>query len=235
MLDKPITHYNDFVEVLLEAGFSYGNGNADGAYSILTWNWNEEPPYETPVRWHTGESDTDPWEWRIRVLDERTDIAYAKVFAKRSGFITRAWAPHFLAVRRVGKAFAEEYADGVMSHAAKRIYETVAQYGTLPLPAIKELAGFTRTEKAAFDRAMIELQMKMYLTMCGRQQKISQKGEEYGWSSTVFCTTEAFWGADVFDEAAKMTKQQAVDDITEQLFYLNPQANAKKADKFIRG
>ena len=29
--------------------------------------------------------ETDPWEWRIRVLDERDDIAYAKLFYKKSG------------------------------------------------------------------------------------------------------------------------------------------------------
>lgn len=41
---------------------------------MISWNWNETPSYDTPVRWHTGDPETDPWEWRIRVLDERDDI-----------------------------------------------------------------------------------------------------------------------------------------------------------------
>jgi hypothetical protein len=72
-----IKDYNDFVNALLTAGFSIGGGNADGIYAVVPWGWNQEPPYETPVRWHTEDPETDPWEWRIRVLDERDDIAIA--------------------------------------------------------------------------------------------------------------------------------------------------------------
>ncbi|MCA5960928.1 hypothetical protein LC724_11655 [Blautia sp. RD014234] len=92
---KNIRSYEDFTEVLLEAGFSMGGGSSEGIYSIINWEWDKEPPYETPVRWHTGDRETDPWEWRMRVLDERDDIAYAKCFFKKSGYITRQWYPCF--------------------------------------------------------------------------------------------------------------------------------------------
>jgi hypothetical protein len=98
-----ILGYNDFVNSLLDAGFSMGGGNSEGIFSVVSWSWNEAPPYDTPVRWHTGDPETDPWEWRIRVLDERDDIAYAKLFFKKSGYITKEWYPYFLAVRRSGK------------------------------------------------------------------------------------------------------------------------------------
>ena len=100
-----IRNFDDFVKALLDAGFSMGGSNSEGMYSIIPWNWNEEPPYETSVRWHTGDAETDPWEWRIRVLDERNDIAYSKLFFKKSGFITKKWYPFFLAVRRAGMDF----------------------------------------------------------------------------------------------------------------------------------
>ena len=77
--------------------------------------------------------------------------------------------------------------------------------------------------------------MRMYLSMCGRQQKLSQKGEEYGWYSTVFCTTEQFWGEEVFAEAAKIKKGDAIQAITRQVLLINPQAEAKKINKFILG
>ena len=234
-MNRQIKHYDDFVAALMEAGFSLGNGNNEDVYAILSWGWNEEPPYETPVRWHTEDKDTDPWEWRIRVLDEGKDIAYSKMFFKKSGYMTRAWAPYFLAVRRAGMSFDEAYADGTLSHAAKRIYQVIAQHGALPLHAIKELAGFAKEEKSLFDRTLTELQMKLYITMCGRQQKISQKGEEYGWSSTVFCTTEVFWGEDVFARAGAITPEEAAEAITEQVYRLNSQANAKKIARFIKG
>ena len=235
MEQTQIRDYQDFTAALLQAGFSMGGGNDEGIFALIPWSWDETPPYETPVRWHTGDANTDPWEWRMRVLDERNDISYSKVFFKKSGYITRDWAPQFLAVRRGKVDFEEAYAAGTISHAAKRIYGAVQEYGTLPLHAIKQIAGFGAEEKSRFDGALTELQMKMYLSMCGRQQKLSQKGEEYGWYSTVFCTTEQFWGQEVFAQAAKMTKEDAIQVITKQVLLLNPNAESKKISKFILG
>ncbi|MEA4869390.1 MAG: hypothetical protein VB062_01985 [Christensenella sp.] len=232
---RQIVDYERFVNALLEAGFSMGGGNSEGIFALIPWSWDEQPPYQTPVRWHTGSPETDPWEWRMRVLDERRDISYGKVFFKKSGYITRDWAPQFLAVRRGKVDFEEAYAAGAISHAAKRIYGAVQEYGTLPLHAIKQIAGFGAEEKSRFDGALTELQMKMYLSMCGRQQKLSQKGEEYGWYSTVFCTTEQFWGEDLFCQAALLSKESATEAITKQVLRLNPGADPKKISKFITG
>jgi hypothetical protein len=59
--------------------------------------------------------------------------------------------------------------------------------------------------------------MKLYLTMCGIQQKLSQKGEE------------------VFERAAELTPEEAAERITERVCSLNPLANEKKIGKFIKG
>ena len=232
---KQIKNYDDFVSALLEAGFSMGGGNDEGIYSVINWGWDNNPPYDTPVRWHTGNPETDPWEWRIRVLDERKDIAYSKVFFKKSGYISKEWAPYFLAARRGNTNFDEGYDAGLISSNAKRIYETILEYETLPVHAIKQVAGFTSAEKSSFDRALTELQMKLYLTMCGRKQKVSQKGEQYGWSSTVFTTAETFWGEAVFEQAAKLDQASATEKIRQQILVLNPQATEKKMLKFIKG
>ncbi len=234
-MERHISNYDDFITVLLEAGFSMGGGNSEGIYSVITWNWNEEPSYETPVRWHTGDRETDPWEWRMRVLDERRDIAYAKIFNKKSGYLVKEWAPYFLAVRRGNAVFDEAYEDGKISNAARRIYNMIKTYGTLPLHGIKELAYFGKEEKSEFDKALVELQMRMYLTMCGKQQKVSKKGEEYGWSSTVFCTTENFWGEEVFEQASKIDRRMAVQKISDHIIRLNPDAKEKSIVKFIQG
>ena len=230
-----IQNYNDFVNSLIDAGFSMGGGNSEGIFSVIPWSWNEAPPYDTPVRWHTGNQETDPWEWRIRVLDERDDIAYAKLFFNKSGYITKEWYPYFLAVRRGSKNFREEYADGKMSHFAKRIYDVIIENETLPLHAIKQIGGFSKEDTSKFDRALVELQMKMYLTMCGRKQKLSKKGEEYGWSSTVFCTIEKYFGKDIVEKADKINEREATERITEKIYSLNPTADPKKIIKFIKG
>ncbi|MCL1883680.1 MAG: hypothetical protein FWF81_08020 [Defluviitaleaceae bacterium] len=231
-----IKNYNDFVETLLSAGFSMAGGSTDGIYAIVDWGWNEAIPYETPIRWHTGDKDTDPWEWRIRVLDERKDIAYAKVFFKKSGFITKEWYPYFLAARRGGDSFEDAYKSGTISYAAKRIYDVVAQNGTMPTHLMRQAAGFSAKEdKSAFDKALTELQMQMFLTMCGRAYKTLVQEESGCWASTVFCTTESYFGDAVFEQAEKIEKDEACEKITEQILCLNPSAQGKKIKKFIFG
>jgi hypothetical protein len=228
-----IRNYNDFVETLLVAGFSMGGGNDEGIYAVIPWGWKESPPYDTPVSWHTGDSDTDPWEWRIKVLDERDDIAYAKLFFKKSGYITKGWYPYFLAARREGKVFDDACADGKISDFAKRIYEVVMTRGSLSVEDIKSIGGFSKEDKSGFDRALTELQMKMYLTMCGKKRKLSRKGEEFGWSSTVFCTVESYFDKDIFEKAVAIGADEARRVIREQILKLNPQAQEKKISKFI--
>ena len=93
----------------------------------------------------------------------------------------------------------------------------------------------SREEKSRFDSAIIELQMKMYITVCGRQQKLSNMGLEYGWASTVYCKTEEFFGGEFLDEAAELSYDEAKAKITERILKLNPAATAAKIAKFIGG
>ena len=229
-----IRNYNDFITALLKAGFSGAVGGKDeGVYGLFRYGWGAEE--ETGIHWHTGNPDTDPWEWRVRVLAERNDIAYSKIFFRKAGYITKEWYPYFLAARREGKEFEEEYYDGLISNFAKRIYDTVSEHERLPVHRIKQVAGFKREDKSRFDNALTELQMKMYLTICDVYYNISKKGEEYGFTSTVFCTTELFWGDDVFDKAAGIDKIEAIESISEKIVQANPSAPDERILKFIEG
>jgi hypothetical protein len=230
-----LNNFEDFIAALLNAGFSTGSGHTEGVYAVVPFAWDESPPFRTRVRWHTGDPATDPWEWRIRVLEERNDIAYAKMFFKKSGYITEEWYPYFLAARRKGMDFGEEYARGTISHSAKRIYDVVKDGGALPLHEIKRLGGFSREEKSRFDAAVIELQMRLYITICGAKQKVSLTGGEYGWRSTVFCAVEKFWDKAIFKRAGKISAREAAEKITDRIYKLNPDADARKIRKFIEG
>lgn len=224
-----INNYKDFINELLKVGISTGGEkNTDGIYSLCDY-------YGESIQWHTGNMDTDPWEWRIRVLDERNDIAYGKLFFRKSGFITTEWYPYFYAVRRGVKSLDEEYFDGNISFYAKKIYELINREGVLPLHIIKQLGNFTKEDKTKFDNAITELQMKMYITMCGRSKKHSKTGQEYGWSSTTFCKTEDFFKKEIFQKADFLSKKQAYEKLYEHIHQLNPNADVKKIDKFILG
>ncbi len=231
-----ITCYEDFLQELQNAGFSMGGGNADGIYSVISWNWDEAPPYDTPVRWHTGDRNTDPWEWRMRVLEERDDIAYAKLFFKKSGYITADWYPYFLAARRGNRSFEDAYQAGMISHDAKLLYDVIVEEGAIPLHSLKALANLNAKEhKARFDKALTELQMRMFITMCAQKQKQSASGEEYGWFSTVFCTVESYFSQEVVSKAISLQAEEAAETIRRQILRLNPLAVPKIMDKFIFG
>ena len=100
---------------------------------------------------------------------------------------------------------------------------------------IKRLAGFSRADKSKFDGALNQLQMRMYLTIHSIKQQISSKGTEYGWSVTNFCTTEMFWGVEMFEQAAGIGTDEAIEKISNRILELNPLAQEKKIIKFIRG
>ncbi len=230
-----IHNYSDFVKALEEAGFALAGGSADGIYSIIPWGWDAEAPYETEVAWHSGDPDLDPWIWRLRVLEEDGRFAYGKVFFKKGGFITRHWVPYFLKIRRKEATLKRAFQEGHVSQEAKAIYEVIRRDEPVPLHALKSALGITGDRKAAFDRALVELQMGLWVTISGARAKQSRDGQDYGWSSTVFVTTETFWGEEVFREARGLTEGGARAAITEQILRLNPEASPSKIRRFING
>ena len=234
-MNNKLNNFNDFTQILLASGFSLGGGNDEGIYAIVDYGWQEAPP-GSPVVWHTGDIETDPWEWRIRVLNERNDAAYSKCFFKKSGYTTQEYYPYFLALRRGGREFEDDYADGLVSHYSKRIYDVIREHGELPLQEIKSHGGFGRDEKSKFDSALTELQMRMYLTICGTRRRMNEKGKEYGWETTMFCTTERFWEhTDVFARAAELDETGAYCAIRGRVLELNPIADEKRIRKFAYG
>ena len=225
---KEINGFQDFVDDLRIAGFTIGGENGEGVFTLSDY-------FSDKIHWHTEDDDTDPWEWRIRVLDEYRDIAYGKLFFKKSGYITKEWYPYFLAARRGKADLYEEYEEGNVTLMAKRIYDVLSEEKELPVHLLKQYGGFSREDKSGFDNALTELQMKFYISLCGRTRKKSRKGEEYGWSSTVFCLTDDLFGEEVFDAAAGISGEEAFRKIEKQIYKLNPQAPERKVKKYILG
>lgn len=223
-----INCYEAFINALLNAGFSMGSENDEGIFTLSS-------DFTGEVAWHTGQRDTDPWEWRMRVLEEREDIAYSKLFFKKSGYITNTWYPYFLSARRKGYHLEEAFSAGLIGQMEKQIYDLIQKSDLLPVHDIKRHLGITKESAGAFDKALVELQMCMYVTTCGRRQKTNRVGENFGWSSTVFCTTEHYFGENFVNEALTIDPLKAEEKITQQLAQLNPNYNPKKLKKFIYG
>ena len=228
-----VRDFDSFCRALLEDGLSLGSGDGKRFHTIIPGTW-ESPADGSPVRWDTGDPETDPWEWRMRVLEERDDIAYAKLFFRTSGYIVWPLYPLFYAVRRRGESLEEAYRRGTVSGAAKRIYDVLAASGGVPLHDLKLLGRFSKGEKSAFDRALTDLQSRMFITVCGREQKRDKNGRAYGWSSTVFTTVEDFWA--VRGRSLGMEDpEHAYAILLARLRTLRPDLEPSRAEKALRG
>ena len=224
---ETITNFSTFCDALRKVGFTQG-GSDNTVCSLARY-------FDPCIQWHTGDADTDPWEWRIRAVTECEGLAYGKVFFKKSGWITKEWYPYFLAVRRQGKTFDELYADGHVTHMEKRIYDAIRENIRLPYFEIRERMSCSKEDRARFDSALTKLQSKLLITICDKAYKLSKTGEPYGWACTVFCTIEDFLGGNCLEDSYKINPDKAFSKIMDHILVINPKVDAKLASKFIKG
>lgn len=222
-----ICNYNDFVQAILATGFTPGGSNGEGVFTLVS-------RFGENVRWFTDDPDADPWNWRMRIVAERDDIAYGKFFFNKSGYITRAWLPYFYAVRRGSDSFEEQYTGGLFSAYARRVYEAVRDNGAIAVHDIRRICGFTKIDNAKFEKALTELQMRLFLTVTGHTRRVSAKGE-YGWHVSVLDLPERHFGESLMEEADTLSTGEAAEAIGKRIAENNPDADAKQVRKFIYG
>lgn len=218
-----VTQYSEFVSLVEDLGFMTLSNNC-----VQSTNLSD---LTTEDQWHTG-LPTDPWPWRVKIeMDHKA--AYGKLFDKKPGFISLEWYPIFLAARRKGRSFSEIYSEGLISSHAKQIYDLFKHHKTLAVHEIKAMAGFTKESNTKYENAMTELQMWMFITVNGTKQKISAKGDPYGWPSTAYSTVETWAGAELIEEAAAMKPADAMDEIIMRVQDVVPGADMKKIKRFV--
>jgi hypothetical protein len=150
-----MTTYEDFASALDDIGFLPLSTNILGFPSLSAMTEESQC--------HTG-AETDPWQWKTRIVDERR-AASAKLFCGKPSFISREWYPVFLAARRGGRSFEETYENGTLSRESARIYALFQDRKRLAVHEIKQLAGFDKSNVSRYESAMTELQMSMFLTI----------------------------------------------------------------------
>ena len=222
MVFDTIHNYGDFCARLRQAGFSMGGDNGEGIFTLCSF-------FGGNLRWHTGDPETDPWAFRMRVLTEESDIGYGKLFLQKGGYMTREWAPCFLALKRQHLTYEDVYQDGRMSQLERSICRCVEEKGEAALHEIKNTVGGDGLEAA-----LARLQTGMFLTISGQTMRLSRENTPYGWPVTTFRLAEDFWGGDVMEKAGSMTAKEATERITQRIYELNPAAQGKAVARFLR-
>ena len=102
------------------------------------------------------------WGWKDDLLGARRWY-YAKVLRGKATLIAVDVVPCFYALsENYGDPehdYLQQYADGLLSHPAKVIYEAVLRQGPLDTLSLRHTVGMTgKASKSAFERALVELQ-----------------------------------------------------------------------------
>lgn len=228
---RTIKDYKDFLLALNEVGFTIGNGNAEGVLTLYDH-------FDDRIIEHTGDPLTDPWCWRMMSLKENPKILYGKFFFKKSAYITLEWLPYFLVVRQGERTFDDMYEDGLFSYGAKRVYDQIKAAPDLALHQICSALAQAALTKKDVEKALVELQMKLFITISGETYKLSKSGEPFGWPVTTFATIEDYLGKTAYIEmlaGCKTNKEDAYKHIEGRVNQYNMKVSPAKLNKFILG
>ena len=141
-------------------------------------------------RWHTGDSETDPWQWKDTAAAEKR-LAFGNILGGRKGFITKALYPLFYSACRPDGTIGDRYRAGTIKKTVYDVYRLFKNGDVLDTSEIRKRMGVTKKDGAsAVDAAVVTLQREFYITVCGNRRKISADGREYGWPANTYCLAD---------------------------------------------
>lgn len=196
----------------------------------------------TAEQWWTGDSSSDPWEWRI-MASRHPDIAYGKFFDRKAGFISKEWFPVFANYRREGYDFEALFEDELASYRSKKIMDALGvddegQSSEIMSNELKTLAGFgKRADGSAgeknYEGILTELQMQSYVIMSDFQRRKNKKGQDYGWHIAMISTPETKWGYEAIASGYKESPQASWERIKGQIKRFFPEADDESIYKLL--
>jgi hypothetical protein len=199
---KPLTHYSEFLERANQLGFMPFSHFLPGFPSVSA---------ETlPNIWYTGDAETDPWRWKDRAAEEKR-LAYGCILGGHKGFVTERMYPIFLAAYRPEYSFQELYETGSLDQMTWRVWKLFDEHRILETHRVRRLMGVNKSTGSRVDAILRRLQQEYAITVSGSAQKVSAKGQLYGWRSNVYSLVEDWAPASWLQEAGEWTAEEARD------------------------
>jgi hypothetical protein len=101
------------------------------------------------------------WDWKDKSLGQRIWY-YAKILHRKATFISLEIAPYFYALSEnygsPEEDFLLSYEEGRLTQAAKQIYETLLEKGSLDTISLRKEARLLNAKESVFNRALEDLQ-----------------------------------------------------------------------------
>lgn len=163
----------------------------------------------TPEEFWFKDGVEGPWEWREQ-LAAQGEIAYAKLFSGKAGFVSRAAYPRFCNMRREGYDFDARAEDGLVSNRDKRLYALIEGGVTMAHELKRAYAD------KGFETALTRLQMRTYVTIAGFERRRDRHGAPYGWGISMYRTAEARFGTlctSAYDEDPADSRNALLDQL----------------------
>lgn len=182
-------------------------------------------------QWHTGNADTDPWQWRDRAAVEK-QLAFGNILGGRKGFISPKLYPLFYSACRPDGSMEERYHWGHVKKIVYDVYRLFEENGALDTAQIRNLMGVKKSEGAsAVDSAIVRLQSEFYITVCGNRRKVSFDGMEYGWPANTYCLVDDWASGWIAEPLLSTTDARA--QILAHCAALDNRIDIKKAEKLL--
>lgn len=194
--------YDEFVTWGNELGFcAFGGQFADG-FPMLEHETEE-------TQWHTGDPETDPWQWKDRAAQEK-ELAFGCILGGYKGFISKSMYPLFYAACSPSLSIDERYDSGELSQTLWELNGLFSDGSVLSTADIRKALGVTQKSGACrVDAALKELQKEFIVTVCGNKRKVSFDGLEYGWPANTYCRVEDWAPAGWLEGIEKLTPDSA--------------------------
>ncbi len=142
-----------------------------------------------PAAWHTG-TDTDPWHWRVRFASDGV-AAYGRFLGSRPLLIAQEVFPLVKCLLASPQTVQERYASGLLARSTVQIYEVIQHNHGVEVRTLRKLAGMQdKTDKNAFDHALIDLQNTGDIVISGVAENRNDEGNKSGWNGTCYTLAE---------------------------------------------
>jgi len=172
--------YQDFLDRVDELGFMSLSDLADAMPSLSSETRN--------TAWHTGDPDTDPWQWKDRAAEEKR-LAYGCILGGAKGFISARMYPLFYAACRPEEWMEERWISGMISQTTWDLWQLFEAKTTLDTSEIRREMGVTaKSGGSRADASTRDLQREFYITVAGNRRKLDRSGHPHGWPACLYET-----------------------------------------------
>ncbi len=211
--------YSEFISRADELGFMTLSHALDGLASLGSLT--------DPSAWHTGDYETDPWQWKDRAAQEKK-LAYASCLGAAKGFIAPRLYSTFYAAFHPKQPMEDRWAEGGINQTTWTVWGLFEKERLMNTSEIRAKSGVSlKSGGSRVEGSLDLLQMEFYLTTAGVRQKVAKSGKLYGWPATVFDRVVDWAPSEWLADAPNWDPRGARETILEMGVTANPGMNRK--------